>query len=488
MRVPMQRNGRYTHCTMTLLLWPLAISGLLGLILLVRGWRGRRIDDHPLCRRCGYDLVASAQAANCPECGRDLTQRGAIRIGHRCKRRLALTFGTILLLAALGGGGVLGWSHFSNFDWYPYKPLWMLRQDAAGTNATKAIASQREILARLVASKLSQSQIDGIVNEALAAQANMQKTWFAWWGDFIELAWQAGAAREQTIIQYARTAVEGAYTLEIPDRVRQGSMLTVGAAHAPMRAGSTGSLMAEVRYGRVTMEDGTSLGGGSGMSRSSISNGSSGRSSSGSMMSLPMGKHTAGSESIVRIYPAGGFAFGPLGAEGSGSNDDESQPLAEFALQLQKPFEVVPADQEIVERVADPTLEPAIRAATAVRTMQALRTSRGTAFLCDVNIKNPPVDVAFEIFVRVGEREWPVGLLSAEAGAKRERDHISLQRTRGGAANDLITEFPADAETVDVVLRPSSEAAESGGIFRIWDGEIVLSNIAIERIVPRSVN
>ncbi len=468
------------------LLAPIAIAAMLAIILLLRGWRGRRIDDHPLCRQCEYDLVASAQAANCPECGRDLTRRGAIRIGHRRKRRLTLTFGTLLLLAALGGVGFLGWSHFSNFDWYPYKPLWMLRQDAAGTNATKAIASQREIIARLVAAKLSQSQIDSIVNEALAAQANIQKTWFGWWGDFIELAWQRNQASDQSIIQYARTAVEMSYKFEIADRMRQGSMVSVGASHAPMRAGNTGLLVAEVRYGQVMMEDGTVLRGGTGMSRSGISSGSSGRSSGGSTMNLPVGKHTASGDFTVRIFPSTAFAAGPPGPDESGSN--EPQPLAEFVLKFEKPFEVVPSDQEIVERVADATLEPAIRASATVRTLQALRTPRGTAILCDVNIQNPPVDVAFEVILRFGEREWPVGLLSAEAGAKRERDHIDMRRTGAGRLPNLIEGFPADAKTVDVVLRASSEAAESGGIFRIWDGEIVLSNTAVERIVPKSAD
>src|SRR5688572_29100978 len=28
-------------------------------VLLIAGLRGRRVDDHPLCRRCGFDLVGS---------------------------------------------------------------------------------------------------------------------------------------------------------------------------------------------------------------------------------------------------------------------------------------------------------------------------------------------------------------------------------------------------------------------------------------------
>jgi hypothetical protein len=48
----------------------LTLFGLAGLILLVLGVRGWRIDDHPVCRRCRFDLVGVYPAIGaCPECG-----------------------------------------------------------------------------------------------------------------------------------------------------------------------------------------------------------------------------------------------------------------------------------------------------------------------------------------------------------------------------------------------------------------------------------
>lgn len=46
-----------------------AIWFLAALALLIRGWRGKRIDDHPLCRACGFDLSGNSDAKSCPECG-----------------------------------------------------------------------------------------------------------------------------------------------------------------------------------------------------------------------------------------------------------------------------------------------------------------------------------------------------------------------------------------------------------------------------------
>lgn len=50
----------------------IAFIGLaaLGLALFWRGWRGRRIDNHPWCRKCRLDLKGLRPgAARCPECG-----------------------------------------------------------------------------------------------------------------------------------------------------------------------------------------------------------------------------------------------------------------------------------------------------------------------------------------------------------------------------------------------------------------------------------
>src|SRR5918993_5786284 len=56
--------------------------------LLIFALRGRRVDDHPVCRKCGFDLVGKpADATRCSECGADLSRRRAVRVGWRETRR-----------------------------------------------------------------------------------------------------------------------------------------------------------------------------------------------------------------------------------------------------------------------------------------------------------------------------------------------------------------------------------------------------------------
>jgi hypothetical protein len=79
-----------------MVMWAIPIScGLLflvGLILLILGLRGRRVDDHPICRKCGFDLFGKPEGSTiCSECSADLTYphaipRPAVRRGDALRR------------------------------------------------------------------------------------------------------------------------------------------------------------------------------------------------------------------------------------------------------------------------------------------------------------------------------------------------------------------------------------------------------------------
>src|SRR4030095_1839286 len=112
-----------------IMVWILAwiIPALLGIALLWRGLRGRRIDDHPLCRRCGYDLFGTVEPANCPECGTKLESKRSVRLGHRKRRWVSLSLGLFVIALTTAGTILFVRARASHFDFNPYKPLWVLR-------------------------------------------------------------------------------------------------------------------------------------------------------------------------------------------------------------------------------------------------------------------------------------------------------------------------------------------------------------------------
>jgi hypothetical protein len=168
--------------------WALAIGGSLGaLSFLVVARRGRVVDDHPLCRRCGFDLFGTPHTTDrCNECGRDLRAPGAIRIGHRkpigwLTWASSLTLAACLLVLAIQIATASG-----RFNWRAYAPLGWLQRDAASPDATVRDPALAEILRRVEAKAISAKQASSLVEQALTHQADASQAWVPRWGELLE--------------------------------------------------------------------------------------------------------------------------------------------------------------------------------------------------------------------------------------------------------------------------------------------------------------
>jgi hypothetical protein len=86
-----------------------------------------------------------------------------------------------------------------------------------------------------------------------------------------------------------------------------------------------------------------------------------------------------------------------------------------------------------------------------------------------INFTNPPVDFAFDVFVRYGGKEYPMGQVSCRSGPGMNCYGIVI------VASD-----PAPKQ-IDVILRPSRQAAAGTvGLYSYWNKEIVFKNVPVK--------
>jgi hypothetical protein len=218
-------------------------GGLGGLMLLRRGMRGVAIDDHPLCGRCGFDLIGLPDGVNtCSECGANVGIASAIRIGHREKRPRLIVVGTLLLVSCLVISTVVLTSIVGAVQWIQYEPLWLLRRQAMSSTATPAGA---EILRRIQGGALSDAQVQFLVDQVLLIQADPKQKWNPQWGDWVETARAAKKVLDGQWRSYLANAV--AVNLVARSEIHRGEGLPLRTERPGARVGSKAQFWMETQ-------------------------------------------------------------------------------------------------------------------------------------------------------------------------------------------------------------------------------------------------
>jgi len=137
---------------------------LTGLVMLVVGLRGKKVDDHPHCRRCRFDLNHRwPDTTTCPECGHTHTKRRP-RQGMRQRepRRVVcampvLTIALAMLLAFAGGNLGVNLNKYKPLGWL----MWEVRHAPSGaaSSAIQEIADRRLALECLSTASLCYRQM-----------------------------------------------------------------------------------------------------------------------------------------------------------------------------------------------------------------------------------------------------------------------------------------------------------------------------------------
>ena len=228
----------------------LVVASVLGITLIVIGLRGRRIDKHPLCAQCGFDLIGVIIGRKmCRECGADVSGL-AIRVGHRERRTGMLYAGTALAAPALLIVTSIVYVQVRGIDITPHKPGWWLvyELDTGGETEAKAFA---ELCRRFQKDELSSQRISEVADYCLTRQAIRSIPWNRAWGSYIETARGAGKLSDEQWTRYATQAFKVTMSSDRTQRI--GSPLTLSIHVERLRVTGV-TFTAGVSWSNVTID------------------------------------------------------------------------------------------------------------------------------------------------------------------------------------------------------------------------------------------
>lgn len=450
-------NGPYLY---TLLLVPLAMIPLLiiGLLLLVKGRQGKPIDDHPLCRRCGFDLIGIPRESDrCSECGADIRAPGAIRIGHRRRRPiLSLTGGLIvgLFAAALVTTGI---NVARQVDWVALKPHWWLMHDARDGSTSSGRRAIHALIIRATSPDADREDRAALIALLIRQHSDPAMPWNPTWGDFLSDCVLDGSMTDLQRDQFLDAMLKPV-VLRIRKDIRMGDPLPmnieVGGPRMPAQTTLAGyhftrdeQFMVDGRPLPPPPNDPGTGGGGSTLSGVHSINTSL---QPDRLRDIAVGTHQIRVSTVIEIR--------------SGLGRD-APVLRRVPITANATFHLHPPDATLITAVQDPAL------AGALSQMRASITPSGNYWYVTLRQSDrmplPGVDFAFNVIFRQSGREWLGGTILGKAGRHHSWSFsTSAEQLRPGK--------------VDIVLRSNPDAARSSlDIYAVWDGELLLGDISV---------
>ncbi len=447
---------------------------LAGLVMLRVGLRGRRLNDHPVCAWCTFDLQGVyPESVTCPECGAGLKRDRAVRIGVRRRLPGLVLLGALLAAVPIAPIGAVAWALVTGTNVDAYKPLGLLLWEARHSDPTRLDAIAAEIQNRAMARKLDPTQYQRVIEATLDLQADTSGPWTEAWGDLIERAQLDGVIKPEQEKRFASQAA--VFEIQARPTVQSGGRTPVRIKLKEARVGSSTSLTCSVRIKRAKLDGasttfaaperpsdpffGNPLGGddavatfsvhgskGGGVMFFGTGSGGSGELAVDIPASVAPGRHTLELE-LENAMGDGSMGFGSITiVNGTLRRSGGASDGKRVASKVSAPLRVVGPDQAVVRPIAPD-------AGTTQRLAQALRpkslqigsplVTQSLIFSLNGEPRDPgdnpdahtrfdvdalPVPVAFDVYCRApGGGEWKLGELHS-GGPDPASDSTGISR------------------------------------------------------------
>jgi predicted RNA-binding Zn-ribbon protein involved in translation (DUF1610 family) len=453
----------------TLMISSAATVAAVGIAIALLAWgiRGRRVDDHPVCVHCGFDLVGKPATTHvCSECGSDLRDSWAIRTGNRVRRPVAIVIALPMLLAFVALLGTFGWMGVRGTNANQHLPTWWLISEINRRPGSVRDGALAELSRRLQLGTLSAEQVKQVANRALAIQADGDQPWTVHWGNFIEGAHDKGALPDELWQKYVRQVLADGLKASTRPVLRRGDDLPTEFTIIEGRHGNTymfntsGTITVTVGGAaseRLPLQEDARLS----MSNVIVT----------ATYQVPFSaeklKEIADGNQPVHVSVAASVTPSPLTSTGVVMNLSRSSglpgplPTAPIDVTLTAdapPITLLAADRSSVTVVAD-----AARRATVAEALSADFYPDTGGLILEIHVQQPPVSLEGDVFLRHGTAERKVGHLFYQApGIETETFFIGK------------LDLPCE-----VVLRPKIETAlttlDVSSIY--WGEQIVLKNV-----------
>lgn len=388
----------------------LGVGALLVVVLLfsasglIWAWRGKQIDDHPLCRECGFDLTGRAQGSErCSECGAELQKPGAVVVGHRERRWQWVVVLAVLLLLVATSGVTLTVVVARRVDLTPWKPTSWLVSDLSSGNAASQQNAMAELLRRIHAPGAQGSDFLWAADKFLAVQANPKAVWDPRMGDVIEALQAAGLLDSERYVRYLQQVPQ--HKVLCRNTVQRGEQLAY-RIEQDSRSGSRTQLMAreqiELFINGVKVSDkpggysGSTLSGGKGSTSGLL------WTRSDPFKHLPDGEQRVMLRLTLQIFESWRQADEP-----------NSKPRAQKVIDFEKTIRLVSPGQDQPEAIRTEGLQAALYA--AIGSFEVRKESKKQLAI-RLKVTNAPAPCAYDVLLVLPEREMLVTTLTFPKG------------------------------------------------------------------------